>query len=148
MTFEVFVEGVPVPQGSKSLSRSGVMYEANKALKPWRLKVAAAALWAYGPDVRFMEGPLVLAVAFAMPRPKTVTREFPSVKPDSDKLTRAVSDALTGVVYKDDAQIIRLDCIQFYSTVPGAHIFVHHAKSPDHFVHWLTRNQERQNHDL
>lgn len=148
MSFEMFVEGVPVPQGSKSLSRSGVMYEANKALKPWRLKVAAAALWAYGPDVRFMEGPLVLAVAFAMPRPKTVTREFPSVKPDIDKTSRAIGDSLSGVVYKDDAQIIRIDAIQFYGTIPGAHICVHHAKSHDHFVTWLKRNQERQDHDL
>jgi Holliday junction resolvase RusA-like endonuclease len=146
VTFEMFVEGTPVPQGSKSLSRSGVMYEANKALKPWRERVRASALWK-APDV-LMEGPLVLAVAFAMPRPKTVTREFPSVPPDLDKTSRAIGDSLTGVVYKDDAQIIRLDCIQFYSTIPGAHIFVHHAKSPDHFVHWLTRNQERQNYDI
>jgi Holliday junction resolvase RusA-like endonuclease len=143
MTFEMFVEGVPVPQGSKSISRSGVMYEANKALKPWRDCVRAAGLW-NAPDV-LMEGPLVLAVAFAMPRPKTVTREFPSVKPDLDKTSRAIGDSLTGVVYKDDAQIIRLDTIQFYGPVPGAHIFVHYATKEDTFRAWRTRNQGRLN---
>lgn len=143
MSFEVFVEGTPVPQGSKSLSRTGVMYEANKALKPWRARVRAAALWRAPAEL--MEGPLVLAVAFGMPRPKTVKREFPSVKPDLDKILRAVGDALTGVVYKDDAQIIRDDPIEFYATIPGAHIFVHHATEADTFAHWLDRNQGRQN---
>lgn len=145
MSFEVFVEGVPVPQGSKSLSRSGVMYEANKGLKPWRLKVAAAALWAVGPDVRFMEGPLVLAVAFGMPRPRTVKREHPSVKPDLDKLTRAISDSLTGVIYKDDAQIVRLDIIELYGLIYGARIFVHQAAHEDIFEEWYTRNTGSRN---
>lgn len=143
MSFSTFVSGTPVPQGSKSLSRFGVMYEANKALKPWRERVTAAALWCA--PVELMEGPLVLAVAFAMPRPKTVKREFPSVKPDLDKLTRAIGDALSGVVYKDDAQIIRLDAIKFYDDIPGAHIVVHHATEADTFAHWLTRNQEGRN---
>ncbi|MBK5238851.1 MAG: RusA family crossover junction endodeoxyribonuclease [Actinomycetales bacterium] len=145
MSFEMFVEGIPVPQGSKSLSRTGVMYEANKALKPWRLKVAAAALWAVGPDVRFMEGPLALAVAFGMPRPKTVKREHPSVKPDLDKLVRAISDSLTGIVYKDDAQIVCLDVIEIYGLIYGARIFVHPATEVDILTHWLQRNKERAN---
>lgn len=32
--------------------------------------------------------------------------EFPTVKPDVLKLARAVEDALSGVVYRDDAQIV------------------------------------------
>jgi Holliday junction resolvase RusA-like endonuclease len=144
MTFSTFVEGTPVPQGSKSLSKYGVMYEANKALKPWRETVAATASWTMA-GIPLMEGPLVLAVFFAMPRPPSVKREFPSVKPDLDKLTRAIGDALSGVVYKDDAQIIRLDIIQIYGDGPGAHIFVYPATEVAPFTHWLKRNQKGRN---
>jgi Holliday junction resolvase RusA-like endonuclease len=146
MTFEVFVEGVPVPQGSKSISRSGVMYEANKALKPWRKEVTAAASWVAGPQFELMQGPLVLAVWFTMPRPPTVKRESPSVPPDLDKMCRAIGDALSGIVYKDDAQIIRIDAIESYESQTGAHIFVHHADTMRDDIHdWLQRNREREN---
>ncbi len=146
MTFEVFVEGVPVPQGSKSLSRSGVMYESNKALKPWRKQVTASALWVAGPGFELMQGPLIVAIWFTMPRPPTVKREAPSVKPDLDKMCRAVLDSLSGIVYKDDAQIIRIDAIESYEPQPGAHIFVHPADTTRDDIHeWLQRNHERKN---
>jgi Holliday junction resolvase RusA-like endonuclease len=144
MSMRIFVSGLPVPQGSKSVSRTGVMYEANKKLKPWRSQVEAAASSAMGKTELF-DGPVTLAIAFAMSRPKSSKRLFPSVKPDLDKLVRAIGDALTGVVYKDDALVIRIDPIQFYvHDVPGALIFVHEAdKELDGLDAWLTRNKER-----
>jgi Holliday junction resolvase RusA-like endonuclease len=64
-------------------------------------------------------GPVHLRIAFGLPRPKghfgtgrnagTVKPSappFPAVKPDVDKLSRAVMDALRGVVYADDAQVV------------------------------------------
>jgi Holliday junction resolvase RusA-like endonuclease len=146
MTFEMFVDGVPAPQGSKSLSRSGVMYEANKNLKPWRKEVTAAASWVAGPGFELMQGPLIVSIWFTMPRPPTVKRESPSVKPDLDKMCRAVLDSLSGIVYKDDAQIIRIDAIESYESQTGAHIFVHHADTMRDDIHeWLQRNRERKN---
>lgn len=146
MSFEVFVEGTPVPQGSKSLSRTGVMYEANKALKPWRKEVTAAALWVAGPQFELMQGPLIVSIWFTMPRPPTVKRESPSVKPDLDKMCRAVLDSLSGIVYKDDAQIVRIDAIESYEPQTGAHIFVHPADTMRDDIHeWLQRNRERKN---
>jgi Holliday junction resolvase RusA-like endonuclease len=146
MTFEVFVEGTPVPQGSKSISRSGVMYEANKNLKPWRKEVTAAASRVAGTNFELMQGPLIVSIWFTMPRPPTVKRESPSVKPDLDKMCRAVLDSLSGIVYKDDAQIIRIDAIESYESQTGAHIFVHHADTMRDDVHeWLQRNRERKN---
>jgi crossover junction endodeoxyribonuclease RusA len=33
---------------------------------------------------------------------------WPSVKPDADKLLRAVGDALTGVLIEDDARVVNI----------------------------------------
>lgn len=47
-----------------------------------------------------------LECTFYLAKPKAVKRRlFPMKKPDFDKLTRAVADALTGIVYDDDGQI-------------------------------------------
>src|SRR5699024_7139974 len=34
--FPIWIPGTPVPQGSKSVTRTGVMFESNPRLKPWR----------------------------------------------------------------------------------------------------------------
>jgi Holliday junction resolvase RusA-like endonuclease len=112
VTLSFRVLGVPVPQGSKKgyvVGGRAVLVESNKALMPWRDSVAAAALEAHqgGP----MEGALHCDLHFRMPRPKTARKSmvFHATRPDLDKLTRAVFDALTisGVI-RDDAQIASL----------------------------------------
>src|SRR5262249_53180511 len=62
----------------------------------------------HGPPLR---GPLYLAVVFILPRPGRLrwkTRPMPrcwhSVKPDADNLVKAVTDALTGLLWIDDSQ--------------------------------------------
>lgn len=99
------VPGVPVPQGSKSMSRSGHMYEANKKLRPWRETVAQVArLHCKEP----LEGAILLEVTFVMPRTKAM-RDKPAPpmtqKPDTDKLIRAINDSLTGIAFRDDSQV-------------------------------------------
>ena len=61
-------------------------------------------------------------VTFYVPRPKSVTREYPEVKPDADKLLRCTLDALTGIAYRDDAQVIAPHPTKLYANdgQPGA----------------------------
>jgi Holliday junction resolvase RusA-like endonuclease len=62
-----------------------------------------------------MSGPVSLIAIFFMPKPKTVTRLLPSVKPDLDKLIRAIGDAATksGVI-NDDSQICEIVAHKVY----------------------------------
>lgn len=112
----VTVLGKPAPAGSKRAIPTrrdwrvvpGVRWQvvdANKDAAPWKKKVAEAATKAMA-GISLLEGPLFLRVAFYVPRPKTVKRERPTVAPDATKLLRGVEDAMTGVVYRDDAQIV------------------------------------------
>ena len=108
-----FVPGRPAPQGSKSAkgrTRTGrvILVESSKSLKPWRETVRMHAIARHGVNP-IDSGPVAMRIEFVMPRPqrtpKTITP--PAVKrPDGDKLERAIFDALTGVMYRDDSQIV------------------------------------------
>lgn len=130
MTVSFTVPGVPAPQGSKVRTRYG-MREDNPATRPWRQAVAweaTVAMTATRGDVDFMPdsrvaplvGPLELEAVFYFPRPKSHYRTgklagqlkpsapfHHATKPDGDKLVRAIGDAITGVVCRDDSQIVR-----------------------------------------
>lgn len=100
------VVGVAAPQGSKSLWR-GRMVEANPRTKLWRIAVQEAAEKALAGRDGFGKLPVSATAWVYLPRGKTVTRKYPSTKPDSDKLFRAIGDALTlAGVFHDDCQIV------------------------------------------
>lgn len=48
----------------------------------------------------------------------------PCVKPDIDNVTKCVFDALNGIAYTDDAQIIKVSCEKYYSVAPRLEITI------------------------
>lgn len=117
-TVSFFIEGVPVPQGSKTVSQSkgrAWLRDANaKRLKPWRHVVATHA----DLGVTF-DCPVTVTLSFVLPRPSRPRWPVPAVKPDIDKLTRAILDGLTdGGLLADDARVVDLHVTKRYPT-PG-----------------------------
>ena len=136
MRIEFFVPGKPCQQGSKRYLGRGVMVETNKGLKAWRTDIRAIAMKYFPTPI---EGPVTLCLAFSYHRPKShltaagaLRKGYHAEKtsaPDLDKLARAVGDALTGVAYRDDAQIVCLRLMKGYDLpiVPngeGVHITI------------------------
>lgn len=94
--------------------------DSGKAGKTWRQEVTTAGIRAmqeHGLEV--FDGPLAVEFVFVRPRPashygsgknanvvKPSAPAFPSTRPDVLKLARAVEDALTKVVWTDDARIV------------------------------------------
>lgn len=118
------VDGVPVQQGSKTIAKGGGrvwLRDANaKALRPWRAKVARAA----DRGVTF-DCPVVVSLEFEMPLPARPKFRVPAVKPDIDKLVRAVLDGLTdGGLLADDSRVVRLVAEETYSESPGVLVTV------------------------
>lgn len=115
----VFVAGVPVPQGSKKVVRGRLIDDNAHELKAWRKSVRTAVEVLHHGERIERDGVVVLA-EFRMPRPPSVRRAFPSVRPDVDKLARAICDALTEArVWKDDGQVVSLTASKVYSDRPG-----------------------------
>jgi len=134
MTLRFTVVGTPAPQGSKKgfvVNGRAVVVEDSKKTKPWRQDVQAAAIAAVAGRPP-LEGPLEVTLLFRMPRPgyhfgtgrnagvlKPTAPTYVDKKPDADKLTRALFDSLTRVVWRDDAQVAVYTVGQEYATHPA-----------------------------
>ena len=115
--FEVF--GRPAPQGSKTIMR-GRLVETSKYLPKWRQAISEAATQANAETGWFSDQPLEMSVIFTLTKPKSVKREQPTVPPDLDKLARAIGDSCTGILYNDDAQVVKLRLHKQYGEQTGA----------------------------
>lgn len=109
------VYGVPMPQGSmrsfvpKGATRA-IITSDNKKLKPWRQEISLTALVAMRDTLPApREVGIEIYVDFFFDKPKSTSKKVihKTTKPDLDKLLRGVLDALTGVAYVDDSQVIR-----------------------------------------
>ena len=109
--------GVPVQKGTiQTTNKGGAYWREGKALKQWEAAIAAAATEAMEKNgLTILDGPIFLCATFWMKRPKARKTEFfHTVRPDLDKLFRAVGDALQGIVYEDDKQISQIDSAKVY----------------------------------
>lgn len=129
---EFDVIGKPTPQGSKRAfvrnGRANLVEVAGAALKTWRADVEAAARAALAEET-ILEDPVEVHIAFRLPRPKSrPDGDWHGTRPDVDKLTRAVLDALTTArVWEDDCLVADLRVWKQYTpagTEPGALIAV------------------------
>lgn len=136
--YDIDIEGIPAPQGSKVKNRYGAMYEASKRLPAWKHAMDLAfTAYRVTRHVDAYDGPVALTIHFRLPRPKSHYRtgRFAHVlrddaprehtqKPDVDKLARAVGDALTRAGWlADDAVVTRLVAEKRwaeYGEAPGA----------------------------
>lgn len=136
------VHGTPRPAGSKSAFpvrcrdgrvRVNVSDASGRAGREWRKAVsvaAAAAMKGAGPG----SCPVVLRLAFRMPRPRhhylrdgTLRPDAPvthSSRPDLTKLVRSVEDAMTGIVWVDDALVFVQTATKRYGDPPGVDVSV------------------------
>ena len=112
-------DGTPVPQGSMKVINGHILHSQGSALAVWRSTIALAARFAGAKPV---EGAIGIEIIFRVRRPKTVKRDYPTVAPDLDKYIRGVLDSLTGIAYRDDAQVIDIKAKKVYSDEPGADI--------------------------
>lgn len=127
------VYGTPVPQGStrafipKGWTRP-VITAANAKTKPWRQEVAAAAMAVMDRDDYMASRPQAVRVEcqFYFAKPKAAPKDalFKTTKPDLDKLSRSLLDALTGICFEDDSQVTQLWVNKCFSPQPRAEVRV------------------------
>lgn len=144
LTFDVL--GLPAPQGSKRHLGNGILLESSKRVKPWRTDIQQTAL-THVPSTWPHQSPIAITLTFRFPRPKSHYTTKGTLKPsappylitrtgDIDKLSRAILDALTGILFLDDSQVVSLTANKRYTVapeLPGALITTiplqHHAHS-------------------
>lgn len=123
-TIQLRVWGIPAPGGSKNAfpfkRKNGTLgvsvVDAGKGNKAWRKLVALEGIMVMR-DRPILLGPLILDCTFIMPRPRShfntkgglhpwAALAYHMKTPDLTKLLRSTEDALKGIVWKDDTQVV------------------------------------------
>jgi Holliday junction resolvase RusA-like endonuclease len=66
------------------------------------------------------DGPLALDLVYSFQRPRSARRRvYPDVRPDAENLLKHQLDALNGILWRDDAQIVDLRVRKQYAAQPG-----------------------------
>lgn len=108
------VEGAPRPKGSWRHVGAGRVISAAKGLDAWERAVRQAAEHAMVVP-RVSGDALQVTLTFRMPRPACRKHDvWHTTRPDVDKLIRAVLDAMSGIVYDDDALICSVIALSRY----------------------------------
>ena len=121
--------GRPVPQGSLSAfvsaSTGRVVSPQKPKLKAWRALVARAARMAARNHTLLMAGPKAVKLTFYIHAPQKPQHEKPIGKTsgDTDKYTRGCLDAMEGVLYDNDSQVVEIIARKLYGS-EGVHIVV------------------------
>ena len=131
---KLIIKGKPEPQGRPraSRARNRIIMRDPETSRNYKRSVAwqAKSQW----NKRPLEGALAVEMDIYRQIPKStsnVRRERknakeirPIVRPDIDNYTKSVLDALDGIVWKDDAQVVTLSANKYYSDDPRVELTV------------------------
>ena len=136
MTFEMnyVVEGTPVGKGRPKFARRGKFVSTYTPTKTRTyedtIKVAARQAMTIEP----LQTPVTVFVYISVPIPASYSKkrkeaclsgfEKPMKKPDIDNVSKCFLDAMNGIVYVDDVQVISLHMTKVYSTVGMVEVLV------------------------
>jgi crossover junction endodeoxyribonuclease RusA len=129
------VDSEPRAQGSmvsvQKGARGAVRHQSAPRLYYWRDKVkerAATKMLEEG-QLEAWTGPVGIRISFGIKAPQDAKHGYPKA-PDLDKLVRAVLDALTGVCYKDDSQVVTIQSEKVFHTATIIEVWRIERQSP------------------
>lgn len=123
------VAGTPVAKGRPRFTAVGGFGRAFTPAKTRDYEARFASIGRFGMIGRDqLEGPLSLVMHVRLPVPKSWSKAKrqsaltgntrPTSKPDCDNFLKIV-DALNGIVWIDDSQIVQATCIKYYAEEPS-----------------------------
>lgn len=129
------IPGVPVGKGRPKFSTfngHAVAYTPEKTVNYENL--VKLSFQASGEEPFGRETQLKAIILAYFPIPKSTSKKkreemqtdliLPTKKPDTDNIAKAILDALNGVAYYDDAQVVELHVVKKYSEEPRAEVMI------------------------
>lgn len=129
------VNGIPQGKGRPRFRRAGnfVQTYTDTKTKTYEQHIRESAINAMGSGSP-LEGPVGVDLYIRLPVPQSHSKtrramcleglERPLKKPDIDNVIKAYLDAMNGVVYADDTQVVRVSAKKTYSSVPGVDVCI------------------------
>lgn len=134
---QLTIDGVPVAKGRPRLGRYGTY--TPKKTQEYQEYVKMCWVAKYG-SIQPSEQPLEMNIVFYMPIPKSYSKKQraeilngrlkPTKKPDIDNLIKSVLDALNGLVYADDSQIIKVTAVKRYAETGSTELTIKEGETP------------------
>ena len=110
--FSVNIPMTPVPKGRPRFTRSGHAFTDPKTRKAeLEIQIACHHAWHYEP----MECPVIVEAEFYFPKSKTNKTTHHTQRPDADNCLKLLTDAMNGIVFKDDSQIVKATASKFWA---------------------------------
>jgi len=111
-TAKIFINQDPVAKGRAKFTKAGFAFTPAKTrASEVSLKSEMKAKF----QQPLFDGPIKVKMYFGIPRPKTVKRKYPCVKPDADNFAKQICDAGNGTLWVDDYLIITLHVEKRYA---------------------------------
>ncbi|WP_339294367.1 RusA family crossover junction endodeoxyribonuclease [Paenibacillus sp. FSL W7-1279] len=122
------VYGEPVAQGRPKFSTAGGFVKAYDPAKSRDYKDYVRLAASEHAPARLLEGPIGMMLTIYRSMPKSFSKRKaeaaeagelrPTTKPDVDNYLKGVKDALKGIIWKDDSQVVEVFVQKRYSSRP------------------------------
>lgn len=124
----------PTPKGRPRFTRFGKPYTPKKT-QEYEKQIAdyfreQPQSFKFGKDI-----PIAVNLVFGMPVPKNTSKKYVEAmtdgvikhikRPDADNMAKAVLDALNGLAWEDDSQIVRLSITKEYAKEPYVYFYMY-----------------------
>lgn len=135
------VYGRPRPKGSvEPVYARGGRAKVRHRNESWQTLVALAAQ-EHAPAEGLLEGPVSVCLRVYLPRPASAPKRRPTWpvsrgSSDADKLARSSLDALTGVVWQDDSQVVELHVYKSWAGGDGRPRLEIEIDRPADYTQW------------
>lgn len=127
MQIEFTIDGEPQGQGRPRFARQGKFvhtYDPPKS-RQYKAKVAQSFQRAYMGEPLAKPVKITITAVFGVPKSYSKGRteaclegrEWPTKKPDADNIEKGIYDALNGLAYEDDKQIVMTKTAKVYGPV-------------------------------
>jgi Holliday junction resolvase RusA-like endonuclease len=133
ITFKVDADPVGKQRARYAKRGNHVMAYTPDKTRNYESLIREAAIEAMGSGEP-LETPVTLYLYIRAPIPKSLPKkrieaclnglEKPIKKPDASNVLKSVEDAMNGVVYKDDSQIVNIHVSKVYSSVSGVDVCI------------------------
>lgn len=133
----ITIPGEPCAQGRPRISTAGGFPRAYDPAKSRNYKAFVKLIAQEEIPVqgwRYTELPLAVTITAYMSIPSSKSKKFkqaaalgverPTKKPDIDNIFKCVTDALSGIAYKDDKQIVAATVNKLYAEVPRVEVLI------------------------
>jgi len=124
---KLVIPGKPLGKQRPRVLKTGVTYTPKETVN-YEAVVKALYIEKYGME-KPLEGPVTMEIVALYQIPKSASKKRkeamrrgaikPTVRPDVDNISKIITDALNGVAYLDDKQIVECSVHKCYAEAPA-----------------------------